>query len=357
MKKIIIKAISVSLTLVFIFSMSISVYAMVETKEDINNSIIEALQAAEFVKGKMGLADINFEDFDISENPIDTYIYMKDGFEKKYEFYPLFIDNELTAFAIKNGNGSNCVYQITTDLVSEILLNGGLLNSVAIVYDDDCCYLYNGNELLFLSSFISYDANRSDIFKNIEEVDFSEIGVTNIGKIESIGYTKANITRIPIYYECDIDYVPQEYTFLCWAACISSIVAYITNSIPDSAETVARFHYGDDFNHTLPRGEAATVLGYYGVNYSVCNTVPSGSAILRNIKNGYPIYAGFTSSGVGHAGVLYGIHVTSSIYYIMDPAYGFVSATYKNGVGYTYVHSTSSNEFVFNYAVCKYLTV
>ena len=101
MKKSLYNFISIALVLSFIFSMSINSYSLVETKYDINNKIIDALQTIEFAKDKMGLTNVNFEDIEISEKPINSYVYANNCFEKRYEFFPLFSDDELIAFAIK----------------------------------------------------------------------------------------------------------------------------------------------------------------------------------------------------------------------------------------------------------------
>lgn len=358
MKKSLYNFISIALVLSFIFSMSINSYSLVETKYDINNKIIDALQTIEFAKDKMGLTNVNFEDIEISEKPINSYVYANNCFEKRYEFFPLFSDDELIAFAIKKGTGSDSTYQITTELVSKIADKYIVDSQVALLYDDDSCFLYNGNELILLTNFIEHNSERNDIATNKGNIDFSTVQTNNIGQIRQIGYVNQSSSRIPIYYECDVEYVPQApYENICWAASISSIVGYLLNTEPDDAEFVARFHYGDDFNRRLPRQDAVVVLGYYDVHYSFCNTVPSGSVIYRNIINGYPLYTSFVSSSSSHAVVLYGIHVTSSIYYIMDPLFGFCSVTYKSGVGYTYVNPNSNTEFVFSSATCMYLTV
>lgn len=357
MKKLLIKFLCVVLSLSFGFSLSISAYAVLETKDDMKNKIIEALQAIECTKDKMGLSNVNFEDFEISEKPINAYIFANNSFEKKFEFYPLFIYGELTAFAIKIGSGSDSTFQVTTALVSNIINNSIAELSIALIYDDDCCYLYNGDELIILTEFSDKNTNRSDIAVNKENIDFSAIQINDIEQLELIGYTNQNIARTPVYYECDVDYVPQEpYDSICWAASISSITGYILDMEPSDAEFVAWFHYGDDFNRPLPRGDEVTVLGYYDITYLYSTTAPSGSVILNNIINGYPIFAGFESSSTGHAVVLYGINFISGIYYIMDPLFGFCSVTYKSGVGYAYTNPNSGNEFRFRYATCKYLT-
>lgn len=360
MKKFLVKILSIVLSFCFIFSLSISVYAEVETPNDIKNKIIETLQANEYTKDKLGLAGINFEDFEISENPIIAYIFVNNNFEKSFESYPLFVKNELKAFAIKIGSGSDSVYQITTALVSNITDKHITNLSIALIYDDDSCYLYNGNNLILLAEFADEFSNRDDITAT-NNIDFSTIEIRGIGTVEKLGYTNQNMARVPIYYECDVDFVSQNPpSNLCWAASISSIVGWLLNTEPNDAEFVAWFHYEgdyDNYNRGLPFGDEVTVLGYYDITYQYSNSVPSGVVIYENIVQGFPIYASFSHSNGSHAVVLYGVNLIASIYYIMDPEYGFCSATYNSEGDYVYTSLYSGVELTFRRASCRFLTV
>lgn len=105
--------------------------------------IVDALHATEYIKNDIGLSDINFSDFAVGD-AIYAYDYIDSSYVKTREYFPLFINNRLTAFAIQTGTGDEEQYQITTALVSEInsITNISQTNA-ALVFDRIVAYLFS----------------------------------------------------------------------------------------------------------------------------------------------------------------------------------------------------------------------
>lgn len=138
-----------------------------------------------------------------------------------------------------------------------------------------------------------------------------------------------------------VSYVSQNPpSSICWAASMACIGNYLT-SYSYSAKTFAQKVYGtSDWNKAASTATAVSGLkNVYGVSYIAGVGRPSTSKIQSNINAGYPVYATWSYSGGRHATVVRGYSEISSIY-VMDPEFGFTTATYKLS-GFQYVSGYS----------------
>lgn len=317
--------------------------------------ISKALYNIEACKAEIGLGNINFQMITIGEK-ITSYVYKNASFEENYSFYPLFYNDSLVALAILVDEEEN-IYQITTSLVDEINSSIEKDESFALIYDSDGCYIYGEKGLRLLDNFEAEILDRDSLECERKISDFSDIKLSNMEK-EIGGYSlvpqnnkKQAYFATQAYYKCDVKYVSQSKFNICWAASIACIVNYLKGTNLTALE-VAQAN-GINLNDGLSAEGQETILKKYGVNYTYENRFPSNSAILRNIKAGYPIKAGFKCSGTYHAVVVYGVNLIAGYISIMDPQVGYETAV-QYSKGYKYVSSYSGAEFTSNNAICKY---
>lgn len=345
-KKFITKFISLCLTFTLSFSLCSSVSA-VSIKDTTNEKIITALEAAEYIKNELGLKDVDFSKFTLG-NPISAYDYTDNEFVKTRNYYPLLIDDVLTAFAIEVGTGSEVFYQISTGLVSEI--NSYISNStapIALVFDSNSSYVLHNNELKLLQEFPTEVLGRSTIAtRNI--ANNSAFQLQNLSTNSNLNYvSNTNNARAPIYYECDIDFVDQGINmYVCWAACIACVVNCVTGTNLTTNDVAYEYYDGerDVFDYdTIPHNTVDNVLrDNYNLSYSHGDIV-GGGVMLTNITNNYPMIGCFSNpnSANWHAAVIYAMNVSNGYTYIMDPADGFYAMQYSTTNIYQYVNSAN----------------
>lgn len=83
------------IAVIMLTSISVSTFAGEMSNQDYSK-IISGLQMAENSKEQMGLANVNFNDFEIG-SAIKSYSFTEAGFVETYEYYPLVINHILTA--------------------------------------------------------------------------------------------------------------------------------------------------------------------------------------------------------------------------------------------------------------------
>lgn len=348
------KIICIILSLTICFSFSLNVLAS-NISESTTAKIISALNAVECVKDNMGLSDINFEDIEISD-PIHTYEYTSEGFVASRLMYPLKANDTLVALAVAVDISPNTEYQVSTTLISEINAVITEYTSFALVYDYNCCYLFDGTNFSLLKQNTICIEERA-VLQTTSTFLSPNIELTNISNSTNLGYISTPQTRTPIYYACSVDYVTQNpYKNLCWAASVACAVNCIKGTNLSAFQVASNYFGSIDCNYGLVPSKITKAINSYSQSYSYKqDTVPSDSVILKNIKANYPILAGFLdSSNRAHMLTLYGINITASYIYLMDPSYGFRSATYKLGVGYQLVRSDINDSIVFKEAICRY---
>lgn len=319
------------------------------------SKIIEALQKVEYIKDDMGLSDINFEEISIS-NPVYTYEYIDNTFIQSRIMYPLKINNKLIAWAITMENDDTSEFQITTALVKEVNLILTTEMEITFIYDYEHCYLFNGNEFYLIRKNALKVEGRSILETDKAEAITADLHLANINSSIALNYSAATTPRAPIYYSCSVGFVSQNPpSNLCWAASVACIVNYRKDK-NYTATQVAQKHFGEtNFNNGVSPSDIPSILltDYLMFFFSYKNEVPSGSAILHNIVEDFPIYASFKHSNGYHAVVIYGINVSGGYLSIMDPEFGFCTASPTTS-GYRYVSGYSGVTLTFARAVCRY---
>lgn len=191
------------------------------------------------------------------------------------------------------------------------------------MYDKNFCYVYTGTEIYNIGA-ISLKVSDRSIINSIDDISYdSTVELNNIDNTFSFIYAQPRmlstaktsivnnlaLLSTPIYFECGVKFVSQN---------------------PPS--------------------------NMYGLSYTYKAQAPSDGVMLKNIKNNYPISATFKWSSGYHDVVIYGINVIGGYIYIMDPEYGFCSASATSS-GYKYTSGYSGVQLSLNRAACRYWTV
>lgn len=313
--------------------------------------VSKALQEAEELKSELGFSNINFKKLTFSDSII-AYDYTKDGFVYNSEFIPIKQENKLIGWVIKFSDDNNTIYQFTDAFVDVIDNYVDDETKIAFVYDSNNCYVYDGNTLHIVAQSSVCMKSRSDI-TDLSEIDFSGIELGNYANTYTLQYSANNInSRAQAYIYCNVSFVSQNPpSNICWAASAACIVNYL-RGYSLTAETVARYRFGENYDQLLSSYYLDDVLNSYGLSYSFFLQVPSDSVMYSNIYNGYPIMARFVSSYGGHAVVVYGINITGGYIVLMDPEYGSARANYSLANGYTYVSASAGSTLSLNSAAC-----
>ena len=334
---------------VFCFQFSV----VAADSNEVNINLIESLRNVEPNKADFGLENVDFEDFQIS-SPIKSYVYTTEGFAESYEYQPLLIDGQLTAFAIKIWEDTTAGYQITTNLVSEINSFSYNKTSVALVYDRMGCWLYDGEELMCLHENAVEDEQRATL-----EEEFicssGQLELTNVSVHTSLEYVSTITPRSSVLLVCSVPYIQQLYRRTCWAATITSILNYTGNSLV-TQEDVIRQQFVVLRDMGITTEEAEALIRSYGLDYELRDAPTGGNLYIRNLRDGYPIYASFNVIGGNrHACVIYVYHIMSCYMYVMDPECGSIYIPCpESGEEYTYVSPYSNSTLVLHKVVSMY---
>ncbi len=356
------KIISIILLSVLIFSI-LSVNAGAKTVEMADASetdgIVAALNAVEPVKEQMGISEIDFYELTYSDS-VSAYDYTKDGLIFNCEFIPIKHGNALVGWVIKKTTDGDTYYQFTTAFTEEVNRIAENDTEFAIIYGYDASYLYDGKDICTLRS-VSIPVDERAILESAAQLEGESITLKSIASSYKLQYSNPSMnSRAPVYFSCNVKYVSQKpYENLCWAACAASIVNFLKNKNYTAVQVAQRWHGEDDYNKIIHSGLQDDLLLRFGVReYLYKAKVPSSGVLLNNIQQGYPVQATFSyrkyTSIYYHETVIYGMNIASGITYIMDPEYGFCSASYSSSNKLTYVKSDSGLTLTLCEATCHY---
>lgn len=346
------KHISIFLSVIFVIYLTVpGANALYKDFTDVTG-VTKALQQAEELKSELGFSDINFDKLTFSDSII-AYEYTDSGFVYNSEFIPIKDNNRLVGWVIKADNNGEAIYQFSNAFIGAINNYIDIETEFAIIYDYNHCYAYDGSVLYVIGNVSLNVAYRSSI-EDFSEVDFSEIELGNYENTYTVHYRANNTnSRSSAYISCRVSFVSQmPPSNMCWAASTACIVNYLLG-YNFSAETVARYWYGTNYNRLLDSSYFDDVLNSYGLNYSYRIRVPGDSVMYSNINRGYPMLAAFTSTSSAHAVVVYGINITGGYIVIMDPEFGSARANYSLSNGYTYISDYAGTTLSFHSAACN----
>lgn len=338
------KLLSGILTLCFCFSISSVAVATYDdvSSETLNASerdkIIDVLRYVEAGKENYNLEDVNFEEIEIG-NAIYAYECTDAGFGRIGEVYPLIADGQVVATAIKVDNSG---YSIETSLAQAI--NKADKADIALVYDCNNCYIYDGLDFIHLRQSRVVMPNRASLNETRLTLDPCNLMTHNIFDTETLGYkNQSNSSRqvTQTYYSCNnVYYVTQNpYDYLCWAASIATILNCL-NGTSETAPSISMKYFGTTYvkDEGISSTQAATFMrNKCNLSYSLINSVPSNNKILSDIMNNYPIFGIFqyTFGYTDHAATIYGVNLISGYISVMDPLFGVATAK-SDGYSYSY---------------------
>lgn len=312
-------------------------------------AITATLQYVEEDKNAFNLDEVEFGSLFIG-NRIYAYEYTETGLDELYVTFPIFYNGEILALATKVSENN---FQVSANLASE--LNMFRNSNVALVYDSDAVYVFDGDGFSLLKESSVTSSYRQSFQNGYSDMSMGNIKLCDLKKSVELNYTPSASARAQTYFSCPVKYVPQgAKTDLCWAATIACIVNYVKNRNL-TAKDVAIAECGssdyDDYNVGKSTSECDDILQKYGLNYTYLNHAASDLAILENIQTGYPLYGSFGNDHRSHAGTIYGINIVSGYITVMDPLMGSTTALSKNG-DYTYFNTDMGENISLEKTVC-----
>lgn len=322
----------ISFVIVLCLAVSLNIYPAIaidnSSRCDVNKEeLISILNFIELQKVSFGLGSVDFDTLEIGGR-IPAYEYINEDFQEIFGFYPLFSNSELVALALSTDGES---FQIITALTDEISKVGA--TQFAIIYDVTGCYLYDGSQLILLAE----ESLNGDVRSMLPEdaaVFKDKILLANLRETEPLGYASRGERASDRRIYCNVSTVRQNYSNICWAACIACINNYLHGTALTAQEVAMKQTNSTDpeyFNIVRSTGVVATHMEKtYHLDYFQRNRALSESEITNNLQNNFPIYGVFSweNNSGSHAVVINGIDIFGLYLYVMDPLYGLMGATY-----------------------------
>lgn len=194
-------------------------------------AIIDDLRDIDPMKDMFGFENIEFSDIFVG-NKIHRYNYIDNTFVDSGIAFPLFYNGELFALALYVDATGH--YQIGPSLVTEI--NDAAIANLALVYDYDSCYLYDGAEFIHVITTAMKIDDRDVLSEDLANSTVTATGIIlcNLSVSEKLAYTPgpsvvvnpppANADRTTEAEENNTD------TTIYWiaaAACAAAIGVYV----------------------------------------------------------------------------------------------------------------------------------
>lgn len=178
---------------------------------------------------------------------IKSYNYLNDNFVPTVSIYPIFKNDELYMLAV-GGDGNNATnFGCDTSIVDSLKENLNNEKEFALVYDRLNCYLFDGTNWIILQTY-SHEKN-NDVLDINSNIDTSVIELGAFSNKIAIG-SLYNQSRLA-YITCPIEYIPQVYNNICWAACVASIVNTLTGDNLTAVEVAQNYWYKHNHNDLI----------------------------------------------------------------------------------------------------------
>lgn len=156
-----------------------SVKQTILTQEQVETVSAGLARFAERNKDIYPLPEIDFSEWSVGQ-AVQAYEYLDTGFSAIERFYPLFCDGQLAAFAIDTDDGK---FQITKGFADTIVSEH--ITALALVYDLDSAYLYDGEKFLLVSENCMEVAGRATL-PDLHFTRTAEIKITNLSPSQSL---------------------------------------------------------------------------------------------------------------------------------------------------------------------------
>lgn len=325
----------VSVVLIFMLILCSSNFSFCMNEELHEKPIFKLREIAEYVarslvdispiKSDLGFEGIDFSDLSLG-SPIVAYEVTPRGtLEATRYYYPIFSNKGLVALATEIDETH---YQLSRALCD--IIAGINPEQIALIYDDQACYLFDGKHYKKLCGFLEKCDGRGTLYDvNLEN---QIVKIMTLKESVPIKYdSKEEKAVMQNYYSCSITAVPQVYSKICWAASMATILNYVQNpATPHTAYSIATSLTGSTSPLIFNQGQLDSFVhskfwSVYGLQYkrlsAYSNQVISDSVMVTNLSNGYPIYGRFDvdNMSVDHVCTVYGIHIVSGYISIADP--------------------------------------
>lgn len=314
------------------------------------SAIIDILNFVALDKEAVGLENVDFSQLKIG-NKLYRYEVTENGFEVTGYSYPIMYNGNVVLIA----TGAGERFQITT-FEAELIKESGL-DHIALVYDSDGLYLYDGSRFELAHEYVEFMEDERESVQNIMRNSVrsvaqltDEIVVTNLNTSENL-YSEDAVLSVASasangYYAATVDYVSQNGYNICWAACVAMLTNTL-NGFDYSAEDIAIAYLGeDDMENGLDFADVREILQgdviYTSImddailddcfcdnDYSYKTYTISDKKIQYCMQDYRPIIAGFIRAGGyqgNHACVIDAIHTTADYIRVCDPNTGRIYA-------------------------------
>lgn len=292
--------------------------------------------------------------------PIHTYEYLNTGAlqENDFVYYPVFSENGLPFLILEENDGAIQLTQDFCDLLSDFYDE-----DIAIIYDSDETYIvcadFSKTKVAHRAqTVIGLRGNLSDIPQLSTNSQIEWTALAKNRKIPSFDQT-AQPAYDPLHppINLTVPKVLQNYSKLCWAACLSSVGEYYTGVV-HSPEYLAKIYFNstdeDVFNDTPSFYEDMEFFkAQYGISYPRDKVVAANSNLIyENLSNKYPVFGLFRfrdNPSNSHLVVISGMNPAYGTMNIMDPGSGYRYITKSNGE-YSYTNSHGYEVFLYGQA-------
>ncbi len=155
--------------------------------------------------------DVDFSSISVGRS-IPNYNYTEDGFEPLRTMFPIFSGNELIGIATESED--NGLFAFNNYLSKQIKQYVDDTTEFALVFDQKCCYLFDGNEWILLKEYSYFDSDDA-VLNTYARMDTSTIKLNSLNdKVElpGISTNESNVVLSDLEdsrYECAITPVWQ----------------------------------------------------------------------------------------------------------------------------------------------------
>lgn len=160
--------------------------AAVQFSDDDRDGIAEVLAPVYLDRDSFGLEDVDFEALEVGE-PLPAYEALPTGPERAaLDYFPLFQDSELVAFALRVEGGA---FQLDTALTRGVGSLGP--DRAALVFDRGACRVWDGTSLATAFEAAEPVDGRADLSEGVAPSYFVAVETVELGPAEPLGFLLA----------------------------------------------------------------------------------------------------------------------------------------------------------------------
>ncbi|MGM9670551.1 MAG: C39 family peptidase [Oscillospiraceae bacterium] len=321
------KLISVLISIGILMSISVNAFASTEAAVPTTHvtAIKQVLESAASEKELYGFEGIYLSTTWISAE-IPAYEVCDGSFSRidNIAFYPIVNTfGQLISIAAVVSDAYGVSASISSELIS--VLNDCFAIStnprIALLYDDEGVYCWNGVSAVFLKDGISGCAPYRGRLSNVSETEFSCLETASIQKA-----CQLNISNSiqPCGYEDEAAYVTAPVkrqpagSYWCWAACMASVVQLEGKGNYTCTAMANRYTTSTTATASMDIVKDRLSSGF-GLSFTHIQTNYL-THVLNSLGRGHAVIGGFIASyDLGHMMVVRGIDFSANTFSVMDP--------------------------------------